>query len=68
MKLHFGLEFDNPVFPEAQKATWQLGPKGLLKTLEIHCGLSGHPNNNQHLRIEEYRQAVLNFSEENEDV
>ncbi|MFT4664406.1 MAG: ATP-dependent helicase/nuclease subunit B [Gammaproteobacteria bacterium] len=68
MKLHFGLEFDNPVFPEAQKATWQLGPKGLLKTLEIHCGLSGHPNNNQHLRIEEYRQALLNFSEENEDV
>lgn len=68
MKLHFGLEFDNPVFPEAPKATWQLGPRGLLKMLEIHCGLSGHPSNNQHLRIEEYRQALLTFVEENADV
>ncbi|MFK7807454.1 MAG: hypothetical protein AB8F74_06570, partial [Saprospiraceae bacterium] len=63
MTLHFGLEFDNPVYPEAKNATWQLGPKGLLKVLETHCGLTGHPTNNQHLRIEQYRQVLFAFAE-----
>ncbi len=59
MKLHFGLSFDFPVYPEPPGGVWSLGPKGLLHLLESHCGLSGHPNNNEHLRIEQYRQTLL---------
>jgi hypothetical protein len=63
MTLHFGLEFDYPVYPETPTATWQVGPKGLLKLLEIYCGLGGQYNNIEHLRIEQYRQALIAYAQ-----
>lgn len=61
MKIYFGLQLDDLVFPKSETTignTNYLGKQGLLVCLESHLGLSGHPNNNEHLRIEQYRQAL----------
>ena len=61
MTLYFGLEFDDLIFhhQDCTKGGIQyLGPQKLLAMLEAHLGLSGHPANNEHLRIEQYRQAL----------
>ncbi len=61
MTIYFGLQLDDLVFPKSETtigATAYLGKQGLLHCLELHLGLSGHPNNNEHLRIEQYRQAL----------
>ena len=61
MTIHFGLQLDDLVFPKSETTTGNtsyLGKQGLLHCLELHLGLSGHPNNNEHLRIEQYRQAL----------
>jgi len=59
MTIYFGLELDQLVYPEFQKGgIWYCGPKGLLKFLETHLGLVGHPANNEFLRIEQFRQAI----------
>ena len=64
MELVFGLELDGPAlplnaFPEGGIA--YLGPQGLLRTLENHLGLSGHPTDNEYLRIEAFRQLLIPF-------
>ncbi len=62
MKIIFGLELDDLVIPrtnEIQGGIHYFGPKGLLFMLESHLGLIGHPVNNEYLRIEQYRQAIL---------
>ncbi|MFK7771922.1 MAG: PD-(D/E)XK nuclease family protein [Saprospiraceae bacterium] len=61
MTIYFGLQLDDLVFPKSETTignTTYLGKQGLLHCLELHLGLSGHPNNNEHLRIEQYRQAL----------
>ena len=61
MTIYFGLQLDDLVFPKSETTignTKYLGKQGLLNCLELHLGLSGHPNNNEHLRIEQYRQAL----------
>lgn len=70
MIIQFGLSLDDITFPLPSSTTGDyatLGPKNLLYTLESHMGLIGHPNDNDYLRIEQYRQALLAYlQEENE--
>ncbi|MEL6636858.1 MAG: PD-(D/E)XK nuclease family protein [Bacteroidota bacterium] len=64
MILYFGLELDDLVFPQhpnTRGGHHHLGPQQLLYFLEAHLGLIGHPANNDHLRIEQYRQALQWF-------
>lgn len=67
MNFIFGIALDNPSWPKPQYsqggALW-LGPNGLLQWLEFFYGLAGHKNNNEHLRIEQYRQAVRQYLEQ----
>lgn len=61
MKIFFGLEFDELVYKEKLLTVGglhYLGPKGLLYLLESHLGLTGHANDNEHIRIEQYRQCL----------
>ncbi len=61
MILHFGLEIDDQVFPPPREGEHYVGPQGLLQVLEMHLGLSGYPNDNEHLRIEQYRQLLGDY-------
>ncbi|MGB0862589.1 MAG: RecB family exonuclease [Saprospiraceae bacterium] len=59
MKIFFGLELDQLIYPEQPVGGyWYCGPKKLLTFLETHLGLVGHPTNNDFLRIEQFRQAI----------
>jgi ATP-dependent helicase/nuclease subunit B len=63
MTIYFGLELDNLVVPERRESgVFYFGPKRLLGYLELHLGLSGHPQNNDFLRIEQLRQALVKHS------
>ncbi len=59
--LHFGNDFDGPVYaPHTTIRAAELfaGPKKLLHWLENQLGLSGYPENTDYLRIELYRQSL----------
>lgn len=62
MKIYFGLGLDDsplPV-PEYHEGNIQyLGPQGFLYVMESHLGLAGHANDNEFLRIEQFRQAII---------
>ena len=67
MKIYFGLEFDELVYKKDQHSlggTHYFGPTGLLFMLESHLGLIGHENNNEHIRIEQYRQCLQKYLNE----
>lgn len=60
--IFFGLEFDSGCLPLPEQSTGgvhYLGANGLLRFLETHLGLPGYPGNDEYLRIEQYRQALL---------
>ncbi|MEO6759471.1 MAG: hypothetical protein ABIO24_08445 [Saprospiraceae bacterium] len=64
--LHFGLDFDGPVYTEKagmRQGESYLGPVGLLHWLEGQLGLGGYPANTDYLRIELYRQALGQYLE-----
>jgi len=59
--LHFGVDFDGPVYTEKQAVRAGelfVGPARLLQWLEAQLGLQGYPQNSEYLRIELYRQAL----------
>jgi hypothetical protein len=63
MTIYFGLELDSLVVPERRESgVFYFGPKRLIGYLELHLGLSGHPQNNAFLRIEQFRQALIKHS------
>nr|HPH18668.1 hypothetical protein [Haliscomenobacter sp.] len=68
MNFIFGTALDNPSWPQPDFSKggclWH-GPNMLLQWLEFHFGLAGHKNNNEHLRIEQYRQAIRAFLAKN---
>lgn len=69
MTIYFGLALDDISYPRPLTSTGgsrPLGPQGLLELLESHLGLSGHPNDNDYLRIEHYRQALSRYLREEE--
>ncbi|NJN78913.1 MAG: hypothetical protein HC803_11800 [Saprospiraceae bacterium] len=69
MTIYFGLQLDDSVYPtftdfqnqNAAVGYQYCGRQNLINLLEIHLGLVGHPNNNAHIRIEQYRQALKNY-------
>lgn len=65
MQLHLSTHFDNIVYtaPSARAGVWYAGPKKLLAWLEGQLGLGGAPENTDYLRIELYRQALLESQE-----
>jgi hypothetical protein len=59
--LHFGNDFDGPVFaPQTAARAGELfvGPKKILHWLENQLGLTGYAENTDYLRIELYRQSL----------
>lgn len=74
MTLFFGLKLDDSVYPtqitdkNIAIGYQYCGQQHLLNLLEIHLGLVGHPHNNAHIRIEQYRQALRKYLESNPDV
>ena len=70
MIVQFGLALDDLTFPVPNSSTGgyaALGPKNLLYTMEAHFGFAGHANDNDYLRIEQYRQALLQYLQEDQD-
>ena len=66
MTIYFGLELDDLCFPKIVPPCGNIhyfGPQQLLFMLESHLGLIGHSSNNEYLRIEQYRQALLKHTE-----
>lgn len=64
MQIYFGLALDDVAHPKSSSTTAQvqyLGPKGLVLFLESRFGLTGHSSDNEYLRIEQYRQALILF-------
>lgn len=61
--IYFGLQFDEGVYPRPKNETGScyLGTKGLLYFLEAQLGLEGHPNKIEHIRTEQYRQALSTY-------
>lgn len=61
-KIIFGLQLGDQQLPrfkeEITGGVHVLGPKGFLQYLEAKLGLTGHPGNNDHIRTEQYRQAL----------
>jgi PD-(D/E)XK nuclease superfamily protein len=61
MTIYFGLQFDEEVYPKTltpEGGVHYFGPQGLLFMLESHLGLIGYPTDNEHIRIEQFRQAI----------
>ena len=69
MTIHFGIAFDDIVFrPEKNTTdTYYVGAKGLLNLLETWLGLSGDVEDNEYLRVERLRQALLIHSKSNDN-
>ncbi len=61
MIIYFGLQIDENTYPRVRHAeggVHYFGPSGLLTMLESHLGLVGHPADNEHIRIEQFRQIM----------
>jgi ATP-dependent helicase/nuclease subunit B len=64
MKLYFGLTFDDSYHPApsyTKGGVYYAGPKGLVQILEAHLGTPRINTNNDYIRIEQYRQALLAY-------
>jgi ATP-dependent helicase/nuclease subunit B len=61
--IHFGLAFDDTVFPlpNTEGGVLYCGEKGLLRFFEAHLGLEGHVERIEHIRTEQYRQALRRY-------
>ena len=61
--IHFGLCFDDTVFPlpDTEGGVLYCGEKGLLRFFEAHLGLEGHVERVEHIRTEQYRQALRRY-------
>lgn len=64
MTIYFGLAFDDLTFPQAwalENNCNVLGVNGLLRFLESHLGLVSNDEDIEHLRVEQYRQALMQW-------
>ena len=65
MHINFGLHFDDRVLTardeHLEAEIFDVGPYQLLQLLETHLGLAGHPTDQEAIRIEQYRQALLQY-------
>ncbi len=67
MYIHFGLSFDDIIFQKEKNNNDALhvGAKGFLNHLETIFGMAGDADDNEYLRIERYRQAILTHLKSN---
>ncbi len=63
-----GLEDDLPLIAPIETGTYYMGVRRMLRLLETFLGFQGYPSDNEHLRIEQYRQALLNYQKKHPDV
>lgn len=70
MIIYFGLGLDEdvPVSNPVQGGVHYAGPNRLLWLLEIHLGFQGFPTGNDHLRIEQYRQVLTKWLQQDNTV
>ncbi len=75
MIIYFGLELDDLVYPKQSDISsasavgyHYCGAKQFLALLEIHLGVVGHTLAVEHLRIEQYRQAIRTYLRKNPTV
>lgn len=64
MRIHFGIDFDGPVYHAGglcRAGERYLGPAGLLAWLEAQLGLGAYPERTDHLRTELYRQSLQRY-------
>lgn len=66
INLHFGLAFDDKTHQESEE-TWVLGPKKCFALFQDWLGLVGEDDDNEFLRVENYRQYLKNYLEKNQD-
>lgn len=69
MNLIFGLALDDSYFPQlpfTSGGTYYAGPNGLLQILESHYGCTVSQNNVDYIRIEQYRQALIEYLQDND--
>ena len=61
--LYFGLDLDGPFLLPPQQTAGDIfaGPRKLLRLLEQKLALGGYPEKTDYLRIEMYRQALLQY-------
>jgi hypothetical protein len=70
MIVYFGLQLEEGAYPRTvgtEGGVHYFGPMGLLTMLESHLGLIGYPADNQHIRIEQFRQVLRKYLEEQGD-
>lgn len=63
LNLHFGLHFDTGTQPHPQMKSGNLylGCRSLLRWFETQLGLDGYPERVEHIRVEQYRQALSRY-------
>ncbi|MBL7815836.1 MAG: PD-(D/E)XK nuclease family protein [Saprospiraceae bacterium] len=68
--IFFGLNYDSGVYPrpDTEGGHLYLGEKNLLRWFELHLGLSGHKERIEHIRVEQYRQALRRYVKNNPTV
>ncbi len=68
--IFFGLNYDTNVYPRpyTEGGHLYLGPRNLLRWLETHLGLAGHTERIEHIRVEQYRQAMRRYVKDNPTV
>lgn len=70
MTIYFGLDLDEGAYLQNKKhsfGTSICGSKKLLFLLESQLGLTGHANDVEYLRVEQYRQAIIQYLSLNEE-
>lgn len=71
IKIFFGQAFDDRTFPQGEETCGGrifAGPEKLLQFFEWHLGLTIPARDNEHLRIEQYRQILKNYLKKNPEV
>ncbi len=70
LNLYFGLHFDSGPQPHPQMQTGHvyLGSRQLLRWFETQLGLDGHPERVEHIRVEQYRQALSRYQKQDPSV
>ena len=63
LHLHFGLHFDAGTQPHPQMRSGHVyvGSRSLLRWFETQLGLDGYPERVEHIRVEQYRQALSRY-------
>ena len=63
LNLYFGLHFDAGTQPHPLMRSGHvyLGCRSLLRWFETQLGLDGHPERVEHIRVEQYRQALSRY-------